>query len=214
MRWLRLPLDILMHGTAYGVLNFMIHKPTPLNEERTWRFITSQEPPWRRFIREAWPPSFLRKLSLRAKQFQDAALGIQAHYDVSNEFYKLFLDPKFMFYSCADHIRGDETLIEAQTNKANHLLGLIDPKPGEKILELGCGWASMLRHVEQHTGDRDNLTGFTLSNEQAAYIKENFGYKVRLENFVEAEYPREHYDKIYSIAAWEACSCRRCGRRR
>jgi hypothetical protein len=49
----------------------------------------------------------------------------------------LFLDPKFMFYSCADHIRGDETLIEAQTNKANHLLKLIDPKPGERIVTSG-----------------------------------------------------------------------------
>src|SRR5579859_6760994 len=94
----------------------------------------------------------------RRLQYQSVARGIQAHYDVSNAFYKLFLDPKFMFYSCADHIRGNETLVEAQTNKANHLLSLIDPKPGEKIVELGCGWASMLRHIEQHTGDRESLT--------------------------------------------------------
>lgn len=204
LRYLRIPTDLLFGGTAYALLNFIIHSPKPLDEEKTWEFITGYESRFRRWAREAWPPSFLRRLFLRAKQFQDAALGIQEHYDVSNEFYKLFLDPKFMFYSCADHLRGDETLVEAQTNKANFILKLIDPKPGEKIVELGCGWASMLRHIEQHTGDRENLEGFTLSKEQAAYIKENFGYKVRLENFVKAEYPKEYYDKIYSIAAWEA----------
>ena len=158
----------------------------------------------RRRLREMYPPSFVRQIVLLGKQYQDAKLGISAHYDVSNEFYKLFLDPKFMFYSCADHTTGHETLEEAQTNKANHLLGLIDPQPGEKILELGCGWASMLRYVEQHTGDRENLWGYTLSKEQAAYIKENFGYNVLLKNFVTDDYPREFYDKVYSIAAWEA----------
>lgn len=204
MRALRFCFDSLIHGMSYGFLNFLIHSPQPLDEEWVWNVLTGPEVPLLRWLCTSYPPSFLRRLSLRARQLQDAALGIQAHYDVSNEFYKLFLDPKFMFYSCADHTRGDETLIEAQTNKANHLLSLLDPQPGEKIAELGCGWASMLRHIEEHTGDRENLTGFTLSKQQAAYIQEHFGYRVRLENFVEAEYPREYYDKIYSIAAWEA----------
>jgi cyclopropane-fatty-acyl-phospholipid synthase len=204
MRWLRIGRDVFLHGTAYAVLNDLIHRPEPLDEEKIWSFITGPEPAWRRWVREAWPPQWLRRLVLRRLEYQPAARGIQAHYDVSNEFYKLFLDREFMFYSCADHIRGDETLEEAQTNKANHLLQLIDPKPGERIVELGCGWASMLRYIEHHTGDRDHLEGFTLSREQASYIQQHFGYKVRLENFVEAEYPREYYDKVYSIAAWEA----------
>lgn len=204
MRVLRFVFNTLVYGTGYAVLNHLIHEPKPLDEEKTWQFIAGRESKLRRWIREAWPPSFLRRLILRGKQFQDAALGIQEHYDVSNEFYELFLDPKFMFYTCADHLRGDETLIEAQTNKANHILKLLDPKPGEKIAELGCGWASMMRHIENHTGDAAGLTGYTLSKEQAAYIKEKFGYRVLLENFVTTEYPREYYDKFYSIGAWEA----------
>ncbi len=205
IRYLRLASDTLIHGTAYGILNFLIHSPQPLNEEKTWNFITTQaeEGPLR-WVREAYPPPFMRALLLRRRQYQAARLGIEAHYDVSNEFYKLFLDSKFMFYSCADHLTGRETLEEAQTNKANHLLGLIDPKPGERILELGCGWCSMLRHVEQHTGDRENLAGYTLSKEQAAYNEQNYGYHVKLENFVAADLGSECYDKIYSIAAWEA----------
>ncbi len=204
MRYLRFGYELAVYGVSYAVLNYLIHSPQPLNEPRVWKFITRRDSDAARWIRDAWPPSFLRRLILRGKQFQDAALGIQRHYDVSNDFYRLFLDPKFMFYSCADHLRGDETLIEAQTNKANHLLGLIDPRPGERIAELGCGWASMLRHIEQHTGDRQNLVGFTLSKQQAAHIKEHFGYEVRLENFIDAEYGSETYDKMYSIAAWEA----------
>src|SRR5690242_17040373 len=62
----------------------------------------------------------------------------------------------------------------------------------------------MLRYIEQHTGDRENLSGFTLSKEQAAYNEQNFGYHVRLENFVKADLEPESYDTIYSIAAWEA----------
>lgn len=204
MRPLRFLRDLAIHGTGYAVLNDLIHRPRPLDEERTWRFITDPEPALRKWLREAYPPSWMRKLVLLRQQHRDIAEGIEEHYDVSNDFYKLFLDKKFMFYTCADHIRGTETIEEAQTNKANHILKLLDPKPGERIAELGCGWASMLRFIEEHTGDRENLTGYTLSREQAAYIREHFGYRVHLENFVKAEYPREYYDKVYSIGAWEA----------
>ncbi|MFX5603078.1 class I SAM-dependent methyltransferase, partial [Acinetobacter baumannii] len=78
------------------------------------------------------------------------------HYDLSNDFYRLFLDKTFMFYSCADFNSPGDSLEQAQLNKANHLLSLIDPKPGEAILELGCGWGSMLRHIHAHTGDIRN----------------------------------------------------------
>ncbi len=63
---------------------------------------------------------------------QDHIFGISAHYDVSNEFYELFLDKKYMFYSCADFPTGRETLEEAQTIKANFILNLLQPKAGEK----------------------------------------------------------------------------------
>lgn len=205
LRYLRFPLELATHGPAYSALNFLIRSPRPLDEERTWDFITtSAESGLGHWFREAYPPAWMRRLILRRMQYREAHLGIEEHYDVSNDFYKLFLDSKFMFYSCADHLTGNETLEEAQTNKANHLLGLIDPKPGQKILELGCGWCSMLRHVEQHTGDRKNLSGFTLSKEQRAFNEQNYGYDVRLADFVRADLGREQYDTIYSIAAWEA----------
>jgi cyclopropane-fatty-acyl-phospholipid synthase len=203
-RYLRLGWNSLVHGISYGYLNFLIHAPKPLDEQATWDFITRTEPGWQRWIRESYPPSWMRRLVLRGRQYQNARLGIENHYDVSNDFYNLFLDRKLMFYSCADHITGRESLEEAQLIKANHLLSLIDPRPGQRILELGCGWCSMLRHVEQHTGDRENLWGYTLSKEQAAHNAKHYGYHVKLENFVTAEYEPEFYDTVYSIAAWEA----------
>ncbi|MBS0209315.1 MAG: class I SAM-dependent methyltransferase [Planctomycetes bacterium] len=203
-RQLRFLPDTLINGISYGVLNYLIHSPKPLDEQATWDFITRREPDWQRWMREAYPPSWMRKLVLRRAQYRAANLGIEEHYDVSNEFYKLFLDRELMFYSCADHVTGHETLEQAQVIKANHLLSLIDPKPGQRIAELGCGWCSMLRHVEKHTGDRDNLWGYTLSKEQFAHNAQHYGYHVKLENFVTTTYEPEFYDTIYSIAAWEA----------
>ena len=86
---------------------------------------------------------------------QSHAKGIEYHYDVSNEFYKLFLDRDFMFYSCADFASDQDSLETAQRRKADHLLSLIAPVAGERILELGCGWGSMLRHIHEATGDKD-----------------------------------------------------------
>lgn len=203
-RLLRLPLDTLMHGTAYGALNYLIADPEPLDPERTWALLTGPERPLRKALRKAWPPPWMRELTLRGASRMAMEEAIPRHYDVSNDFYALFLDPRFMFYSCADHLRGDEALEEAQHNKARHLLGLIDPHPGERILELGCGWASMLRVIEEHTGDRENLSGWTLSAEQVAWIREKYGYSVEKKNFVTGDYPVSAYDKVYSIGAWES----------
>jgi cyclopropane-fatty-acyl-phospholipid synthase len=134
---------------------------------------------------------------------QDHVLGISAHYDVSNEFYKLFLDKKYMFYTCADFVRGDETIEEAQQNKADYILRLIDPKPSEKILELGCGWGAMLKRIYEYTGDKQNLSGLTLSKEQIAYNIDNNGFNVKFDDFITCHYEPNHYDAIYSIGSFE-----------
>jgi len=96
-------------------------------------------------------------------------LGIAAHYDVSNDFYELFLDRKYMFCTCADFPTGQETIEEAQAIKANHLLNLIDPRPGEKILELGCGALVIPEQVaipqaETAFDDMDNINDTATAN--------------------------------------------------
>jgi cyclopropane-fatty-acyl-phospholipid synthase len=196
--------DSLPYGVPYAFLKYQIRSPTPLDEEAIWREITSQLPAVIEFVADHWPLRPLRWALLHAKMKQDHVLGIAAHYDVSNEFYELFLDKKYMFYSCADFLRGgDETIEEAQQNKADFILRLIDPQPGETILELGCGWGAMLKRICEQTGDSDSLHGITLSREQVSYNQEHNGFNVEFDDFITRQYEPNAYDAIYSIGAWE-----------
>lgn len=203
VRSLLFPCEALPYGISYAWLNYQIRNPEPLNEELIWREITAAPPAAIRFVTDHWPVRPLRWPLLHAKLRQDHLLGISAHYDVSNEFYQLFLDKRYMFYTCADFNRGDETLEEAQQNKADYILGLIDPQPGERILELGCGWGAMLKRIYEHTGDKENLFGITLSQEQVDYNEQCNGFHVEFGNFITREYEPHSYDVIYSIGAWE-----------
>ncbi len=203
MRYLLFPLEALIYGLPYGWIQYLIRSPKPLDAEFAWRELTTKAPPAIDWVCRNWPLRPLRPLLLHAKMKQDHVLGIAAHYDVSNEFYELFLDKKYMFYTCADFHRGDETIEEAQQNKADFLLELIDPQPEHKILELGCGWGSMLRRIEEHTGNKENLYGLTLSKEQVAYNEEHNGFNVEFDDFIARDYKPEFYDTIYSIGAWE-----------
>lgn len=197
------PLESFVYGFSYGVLQHAIRAPKPLEAESTWTLLTRDMPPGTEWIRTSWPIKPLRKLLLYGKMKQDHVLGISAHYDVSNDFYELFLDKKYMFYSCADFHSPNDTLEQAQQNKADFILELIDPQPGEKILELGCGWGSMLRRIYEATGDKANLHGLTLSREQVAYNDKHNGYQVEFDDFITRDYAPEQFDKIYSIGAWE-----------
>src|ERR1700712_6063720 len=91
--------------------------------------------------------------------------NIQAHYDLTDEFFRLFLDPTET-YSCAYYERDDMTLEEAQIAKIDLALGKLDLKPGMTLLDVGCGWAAMMkRAVEQFDV---NVIGLTLSKNQCA----------------------------------------------
>jgi len=139
----------------------------------------------------------------RSFKFKDHASGISDHYDVSNQFYELFLDKRYMFYSCADFRKSSDTLEDAQENKANYLLDLLDPRAGEKIVDLGCGWGAMLRKIYAKTGDKDNLYGYTLSKEQKTFIDEKYGFHVEYRDFITSDYEAASFDKILSIGSLE-----------
>jgi cyclopropane-fatty-acyl-phospholipid synthase len=192
-----------VYGPSYAGLQYIIRTPRPLDPELTWQFITRPLPPIVYWLWLNYPPTFIRRFLLALKMRQAHHVGIEDHYDVSNAFYELFLDKKYMFYSCADFVTGRETLEEAQTRKADFLFNLIQPHAGETVLDLGCGWGGMMRRIVEATGDRDNLVGYTLSKAQHAYVRERFGLHVELKNFITCDYPPNHFDKIYSIGAWE-----------
>ncbi len=99
---------------------------------------------------------------------KDAA-AIQYHYDVSNEFYQAWLDPN-MVYSCAYFENGDEDLATAQIRKIDHILDKIQVQPGDKLLDIGCGWGALVIRAAQKYGAR--CVGITLSKNQFLLARE------------------------------------------
>jgi cyclopropane-fatty-acyl-phospholipid synthase len=89
--------------------------------------------------------------------------AIQHHYDVSNEFYALWLDPR-MVYSCAYFHREGDSLEAAQVQKLDHICRKLRLAPGERFLDIGCGWGALAMHAARHYGV--NATGITLSENQ------------------------------------------------
>ena len=103
---------------------------------------------------------------LRHSKTRDAE-AIQHHYDVSNTFYEWVLGPS-MTYTCAYYPRPDATLEEAQENKYRLVFEKLRLKPGDRLLDVGCGWGGMVRYAARHGV---NVIGVTLSKEQAAWAQ-------------------------------------------
>ncbi|CAJ1508228.1 cyclopropane mycolic acid synthase family methyltransferase [[Mycobacterium] holstebronense] len=129
---------------------------------------------------------------------------VQAHYDLSDDFFRLFLDPS-QTYSCAYFERDDMTLEQAQLAKIDLALGKLGLQPGMTLLDIGCGWgATMRRAVEAHDV---NVIGLTLSKNQAVHAEAMFAgmdsqrtKRVLLEGW---ENFGEPVDRIVSIGAFE-----------
>ena len=130
--------------------------------------------------------------------------NVQAHYDLSDEFFQLFLDPS-QTYSCAYFERDDMTLEEAQQAKVDLALGKLGLEPGMTLLDVGCGWGSTMRRaVEKYDV---NVIGLTLSKNQAGYVQKTLDEmdsprtkEVRLAGWEEFHQP---VDRIVSIGAFE-----------
>jgi cyclopropane-fatty-acyl-phospholipid synthase len=132
--------------------------------------------------------------------------AISHHYDVSNEFYKLFLDER-MVYSCAYFHAEDDTLEQAQMQKLDHVCRKLRLKPGERFLDIGCGWGAMVIRAAQHYGVHAH--GITLSNQQLAEARariEAAGLQgrvtVELRDYRKLE-GTGVYDKVSSIGMFE-----------
>jgi cyclopropane-fatty-acyl-phospholipid synthase len=129
---------------------------------------------------------------------------IQHHYDVSDDFYRLFLD-ETQTYSCAYFERDDMTLAEAQLAKIDLSLGKLGLQPGMTLLDIGCGWgATMKRAIEKYDV---NVVGLTLSKNQALHVQQVLDEvdsprtrQVLLEGW---EQFHEPVDRIVSIGAFE-----------
>jgi cyclopropane-fatty-acyl-phospholipid synthase len=135
--------------------------------------------------------------------------AIRYHYDVGNAFYRLWLDER-MVYSCAYFRTGEETLDEAQRAKLDHICRKLRLVPGERLLDVGCGWGGLVIHAAQHYGV--SAVGITLSKEQHALATERIR-SLGLDDRVTIElldyralperFGRESFDKAASIGMFE-----------
>lgn len=142
---------------------------------------------------------------IRSNTKKGSRKNIQAHYDVGNDFYKLWLD-QTMTYSSAYFNEGkNETLEAAQKAKYQMILDKLHGKPGEHILEIGCGWGGF---AEMAAKEGYRVTGLTLSDEQTKFARERMK-KAGLDNLVEIRLMdyrdvQEKYDHVVSIEMFEA----------
>lgn len=130
-----------------------------------------------------------------------AAAAIRHHYDVCDDFYALWLD-ETLTYTCALWAEGD-TLESAQRRKLDHLIEGARAAGARRVLDVGCGWGSLLDRLVRVHGVQ-NAVGLTLSDSQAAHLRARDlpHTEVRLENWRDHD-PAEGYDAIISIGAFE-----------
>ena len=136
---------------------------------------------------------------------RDAA-NISHHYDVGNEFYRLWLD-ELMVYSCAYFRSGDEDIHTAQRQKLDHICRKLLLQPGERLLDIGCGWGGLLRWAAERYGIKG--IGVTLSERQYSSAREavaSSGLGDRLEirrgHYLDLQ-DRDGFDKIVSVGMYE-----------
>jgi cyclopropane-fatty-acyl-phospholipid synthase len=137
---------------------------------------------------------------------RNSQASIAHHYDVSNDFYKLWLDPE-MVYSCAYFSDTDQSLAKAQQDKLDYLCRKLRLQPGQTLLDIGCGWGALALWAARHYGVK--VHGITLSKEQQQFAQERVRAagledQVRIELLDYRDLP-EHaqYDRVVSVGMFE-----------
>ena len=150
-------------------------------------------------ILHAW--RYVSNYNLPSKLKKD----IKHHYDIGEELYDLFLDKKHRQYSCAYFLSPDESLEDAQQNKINHIIKKLDLRPGQKILDIGCGWGGMVFEIARQS--QCEVVGISLSENQIEYCKKK-AKELKLDNqthFELCDYRavKDKFQKVVSVGAFE-----------
>ena len=171
-------LDIMLMNIGRGEINFFTKLINKLSG--SYRYLTNF--------------NFIKK----------SKMNVAHHYDLSNELYDLFLDPKKQ-YSCGYFINENDTLEDAQNNKIQHIIKKLNIKPNQKILDIGCGWGSLAIDIAKSANCE--VTGITLSENQFAYCVKK-AKELNMENQVKFKLKdyrelNEKFDRIVCVGMFE-----------
>ena len=171
-------LDIVLMNIGRGEINFFTKLINKLSG--SYRYLTNF--------------NFIKK----------SKMNVAHHYDLSDELYDLFLDPKKQ-YSCAYFKNEKDTLEDAQNNKIQHIIKKLNIQSNQKILDIGCGWGSLAIDIAKSTNCE--VTGITLSKNQFAYcvkkVKElNLENQVRFK-LIDYRQLNEKFDRVVSVGMFE-----------
>lgn len=149
---------------------------------------------------------FIKFLPKQNHSEKSSKSDVQDHYDIGNDFYNLWLDDT-LTYSCAYFEHGNrDDLKQAQLDKVDHILKKLNPQPGKRLLDIGCGWGTLMLTAAEKYGLK--VTGVTLSEEQFHLVQQRIEEKglqdvaeVRLEDY--RELGKEQWDYITSVGMFE-----------
>ncbi|MCC7226184.1 MAG: class I SAM-dependent methyltransferase [Burkholderiaceae bacterium] len=157
--------------------------------------------------RQGWFTSIIHSvISVWRHSLERDAQQIEFHYDLSDDFYALWLDPRRV-YSCAYYANPGDTLSQAQEAKLDHICRKLRLRAGERFLDIGAGWGGLLLWAAEHYGV--NATGITLSRNQHAYVnrlieQRGLSDRVRIELLDYRKLDTSgHFDKIASVGMFE-----------
>lgn len=182
---------LVEQGTVYDVLELVLRGAKHVPVSATVQMLDA----WRMKLRP------LLQNNLRSK----SRANVAHHYDLDDRLYQLFLDSERQ-YSCAYFEQGNEDLETAQLAKKRHIAAKLLIEPGQRVLDIGCGWGGLSRYLAEVAG-AGHVTGITLSTEQLAGAQLKAGQspqaeqlEYRLEDYRDTRGP---FDRIVSVGMFE-----------
>lgn len=154
----------LAFGDLYAAGRLGIDQDLPGLMAELYRSIHRARAAWPKWLEALW-----RNHPPRATGIDEARENIHHHYDLGNEFYQLWLDQAEMQYTCAYYERPNLNLEQAQLAKLEHVCRKLRLKPGQTVVEAGCGWGGLARYMAREYGVK--VYAYNISKEQVAYAR-------------------------------------------
>ncbi len=190
----------LAFGDLYSAGRLEVDGDLPGLMEALYRSVHQARETWPKWLEALW-----RNHAPRSTGVSEAKENIHHHYDLGNEFYRLWLDAAEMQYTCAYYESPDITLEQAQLAKLEHVCRKLRLKPGMVVAEAGCGWGGLGRYMARNYGVK--VHAYNISKEQLAYARAEAARQKldHLVEYIEDDYRNieGQYDAFVSIGMLE-----------